>query len=100
VRSEEGDTIMVMTMVTKSQLKARMLALFREVESSGEPLIVTDRGRPVLKVVPIEEPAPGMDTLFADVRTRLAEKGVRYSAEEATEPLDEEAVGDADWYGS
>ena len=46
---------MVMTMVTvsKSALKARMLEYFRQVEATGEPLIVTDHGTPVLQVLPI-----------------------------------------------
>jgi antitoxin (DNA-binding transcriptional repressor) of toxin-antitoxin stability system len=39
--------------VTKGKLKARMLEYFREVERTGEPLIVTDRGREVLEVRPL-----------------------------------------------
>ncbi len=39
--------------VSKSELKAKMLAYFREVQRSGQPLVVTDRGRAVLKVIPI-----------------------------------------------
>lgn len=38
--------------VSKSKFKPRSLEYFREVESSGEPLIITDRGRPVLTIVP------------------------------------------------
>ncbi len=36
--------------VSKSQFKARALELFRQVEASGEPLVVTDRGEPKLEV--------------------------------------------------
>ena len=36
--------------VSKSQFKAKALELFREVEASGEPLVVTDRGEPKLEV--------------------------------------------------
>lgn len=32
-----------------------MLQVFREIETTGEELIVTDRNRPVLKIVPIQE---------------------------------------------
>ena len=39
--------------VSKGKLKAKMLEYFREVEASGKPLIVTDRGREVLEVRPI-----------------------------------------------
>ena len=30
-----------------------MLAIFREIEASGQEWIVTDNGKPVLKIVPI-----------------------------------------------
>lgn len=39
--------------VSKGQLKARMLQIFRELERDGGELVVTDRGRPVLRIVPI-----------------------------------------------
>ena len=41
--------------VSKSQFKPRALAYFREVEKTGEELIITDRGSPVLKIVPYAE---------------------------------------------
>ena len=31
-----------------------MFEIFRQIEASGEELIVTDRGKPVLKIVPIK----------------------------------------------
>ena len=37
-------------MISKSQFKPRSLEYFRLIEESGETLIITDRGRPVLKV--------------------------------------------------
>ena len=43
--------------VSKSKLKAKALEYFREVERTGEELVVTDRGRPVLKIVPYREQA-------------------------------------------
>lgn len=43
--------------ISKSQFKAHALALFREIETSGEPLVVTDHGRPALEVRPYR-PAP------------------------------------------
>ena len=50
-----------MTMVTKrhvpaGQFKAQCLALLDEVASTGRPLVVTKRGRPVAEVVPVEPP--------------------------------------------
>lgn len=41
--------------VSKSQFKARALELMRQVEKSGEPLIITDRGNPKLEVRPYRE---------------------------------------------
>lgn len=41
--------------VSKSKFKARALELFREVERTGQPLVITDRGVPVLKLVPYRE---------------------------------------------
>lgn len=38
--------------ISKSQFKAHALALFREIETSGQPLVVTDHGRPALEVRP------------------------------------------------
>ncbi len=42
-----------MQTISKSKLKANMLRVFREVEASGEELVVTDRDRPVLRIMPI-----------------------------------------------
>jgi antitoxin (DNA-binding transcriptional repressor) of toxin-antitoxin stability system len=42
--------------VSKGKLKARMLEYFREVERSGDPLIVTDHGREVLEVRSLAPP--------------------------------------------
>ncbi len=41
--------------VSKSQFKPRSLEYFRRVEQTGENLVITDHGRPVLKIVPYEE---------------------------------------------
>jgi len=38
--------------VSKLQFTLRALEYFRQVEQSGEALIITDHGRPVLKVIP------------------------------------------------
>lgn len=59
-----------MTEVSKSALKAKMLEYLRRVEVTGEELVVTDHGRPVVKVVPILRRRSGRD-LFADVRGRV-----------------------------
>ena len=42
-----------MITISKSKLKAKMLSIFREIEQTGEEIIVTDNKRPVLKISPI-----------------------------------------------
>ncbi len=43
--------------ISKSKLKARMLEIFRQIEESGDELIVTDHDKPVLKIIPIKKKA-------------------------------------------
>lgn len=38
--------------VSKSRFKAKALEFFRQVETSGEPVVVTDHGQPKLEVRP------------------------------------------------
>ena len=63
--------------VSKSHFKPRALAYLREVEETGEALILTDRGRPVLRIEPY---VPAEEALAA-----LRGCVVRYDA--ATEPV-------------
>lgn len=36
--------------VTKSEFKARALEYFRQIEASGRPVVITDRGQPTLEI--------------------------------------------------
>ena len=69
------------TSVSKSRFKAHALEFFRQVELSGKPLIITDRGKPVLQLVPYH------DDPDAAVRV-LRETVVKYRA--PTRPVDED----------
>lgn len=40
--------------VSKSQFKAKALEFFRQVEASGESVVVTDHGQPKLEVRPYQ----------------------------------------------
>jgi len=42
----------VQRQVSKSRFKARALEFLRRVQQTGQPLVILDRGRPVVKVVP------------------------------------------------
>ena len=46
---------MLQQAVSKSQFKAHMLELLREVEKTKQPLIVTHGGKPVVEVGPYKE---------------------------------------------
>jgi prevent-host-death family protein len=67
--------------ISKSEFKAKALEYFRQVEASGESVIVTDHGKPTLEVRPYRgsERDP-LDVLRGSV--------VRYS--KPTEPVDVE----------
>ncbi len=70
-------------MVSKSRFKARALEYFRKVERTGKEIIITDRGRPVLKIVPYTpDPLSALRALRGSV--------IRY--DEPAEP-----VGLEDW---
>ena len=45
--------------VSKSQFKAQALALFREIETTGEAVVITDHGRPALEVRPYRPTGTG-----------------------------------------
>jgi prevent-host-death family protein len=73
----------LMTTVSKSKAKARILEYFRAVERTGKELIITDRGRPVLKLVPYRpDPGRALQALRGSV--------VRYDDPAAP-------VGEGDW---
>ncbi len=56
--------------ISKSKLKSKMLEIFRQVEESGEELIITDHGKPVLKITPIKHKAT-VAGLFGDVQGQV-----------------------------
>jgi prevent-host-death family protein len=73
-----------MTMVMKprevqaSQFKAQCLGLLDEVAATGQPIVVTKRGKPVAQVVPVDEPP----SLRGTVKILVSE-------EELLAPIDE-----------
>ena len=60
-----------MATISKSKLKANMLRVFREIEASGEELIVTDRNRPVLRILPIED-NKSVEDMFGQFQGQMA----------------------------
>jgi len=78
---------MTLAIVSKSALKARMLEYFRQVEETGEPLIVTDHGKPVLQVVVMQQKRPAAE-LLAEFRAR-AHGPVRFVGDPDEPTIDE-----------
>ncbi len=70
--------------VSKSKFKPRSLEYFRQIEESGEELIITDHGRPVLKILPYSKRDP------ADALKALRNTVLKYDS--PTEP-----VGSNEW---
>ena len=56
--------------ISKSKLKAKMLEVFRDIEASGNELIVTDHNKPVLRIVPIKEKST-VDDLFDSLQGKV-----------------------------
>ncbi len=71
--------------VSKSMFKPKVLQYLREVEEKGEALVITDRGRPVVRIEPYAEG----DDVFRLLR------GVVLRYESPTEP-----VAEGDWEAS
>jgi prevent-host-death family protein len=69
--------------VSKAKFKPRALEYFRQVQKTRKPLIITERGEPVLKVVPYSED-------FSETLRALRNSVLKY--EKPTKP-----VGDEDW---
>ncbi|HEX7838097.1 MAG TPA: type II toxin-antitoxin system prevent-host-death family antitoxin [Kofleriaceae bacterium] len=59
-----------MASVSKSALEGNVLEYLRRVEETGEELVVTDHGRPVVKVVPIRT-RRSLAEVFGNVRGRV-----------------------------
>ena len=76
---------MVMAEISASSFKARCLALLDEVGESGAELTVTKRGRPVARVVPVEDGASleGSVKLLVDEAELLAPLGDEWDADAA-----------------
>lgn len=69
--------------ISKSKFKPQALKFFRQVEETEQPLIITDRAKPVLKIIPYREE-------FTDVVKEL-----RNSVRHYVDPT--EPVGENDW---
>ncbi len=72
-----------MKSISKSKLKAQLLEFLRLVESEGEEIVVTDRGKPVVKISKYAQTL-STEELFREMRGK-----VKYF-EDLTTPTSEE----------
>lgn len=68
--------------VSKSRFKPQALKYFRQIQESGQELIITDHAKPVLKIVPYQD-AP------QEILKELRNSVIRYD-----DPLEPVAVDD------
>lgn len=69
--------------ISKSRFKPQVLKYFREIQENGQELIITDHGKPVLKISPFQDKP---QTVLAELRHSV----LRYD-----DPL--EPVAQDDW---
>jgi prevent-host-death family protein len=60
----------IMKTISKSKLKSKLLEFLRLVESEGEEILVTDRGKPVVKISKYAN-TPSTDELFEQMRGKV-----------------------------
>ena len=60
--------------LAKNAVKAKLLEYFRYVESTGEEIIVTDNGRPSVRICPIKS-GGSVEEAFAEYRGKVTIKG-------------------------
>jgi antitoxin (DNA-binding transcriptional repressor) of toxin-antitoxin stability system len=72
-----------MQTISKSQFKPKALQYFREIQKTGHEIIISDHGKPVLKISPFRE---NTQTVLAELRNSV----LRYD-----DPL--ESVAEGDW---
>lgn len=75
---------MVMTAktVSKSRFKAKALEYFREVEGTGREIVITDRGRPVLRLVRYRHDADSPESSLRDTVLRYDDPTLPVAEEE------------------
>jgi antitoxin (DNA-binding transcriptional repressor) of toxin-antitoxin stability system len=56
--------------ISKARLKAKMLEIFRQLEANGGELIVTDHGKPVLKIIPLKDKST-VDEVFQGLQGQV-----------------------------
>ena len=75
-------TVMSVKTVSKSRFKAKALEYFREVEGGAGEIVITDRGRPVLKLVRYRPDAETPESSLRDTVLRYDDPGLPVGEED------------------
>ncbi|MHC5597835.1 MAG: type II toxin-antitoxin system Phd/YefM family antitoxin [Nostoc sp.] len=59
-----------MKSISKSEFKSQLLEFLQLVESEGEEIVITDRGKPVVKISKYAQ-APSTEELFGEMRGKV-----------------------------
>ena len=68
--------------ISKSQFKPKALQYFRELQESGKDIVITDHGKPVIKISPYSE------------ESRLVLEELRHSVKRYDSPTEPVAIDD------
>jgi prevent-host-death family protein len=85
--------------IAAGEFKAKCLAVMAEVSSTGQPVVVTKRGKPLARVLPPGEPAPkeSPEAIFGCLRGFLSVPNQTIDASEPFIPLEEWDHSNEDW---
>jgi prevent-host-death family protein len=88
-----------MRTIPAGEFKAKCLAVMAEVNSTGRAVLVTKRGKPLARVLPVEESIPkeSPEAIFDCLRGLISVPGQTIEADEAFIPLEEWDHLKEDW---
>ena len=87
-------------MATLFEAKTHLSALVKQVEETGEEIVITRHGKPVVVLAPYRPPQVDRQRTLAGLRLRASEEGIAYNAEQLTAPLPASFWGDWNDEGS
>jgi prevent-host-death family protein len=89
-----------MKKIAAGEFKAKCLAIMDEVSQTGEPILVTKRGKPVVRVTAPTEPASrkiDVNSIFTSLRGLVKVVGDPNELVGPIVPLDEWNISKPDW---
>ena len=69
-----------MRTITATEFKGKWLSVFRNVADTGEPVLISKRGKPFLQLEPVYDHAPPRDADPAFVQVRVVSPNLTKTA--------------------